>query len=90
MNLDPPKSPEFWKVSSVVAIFKNIWETSVTKNYCPVSLLFVVNKFYKKLKNNVLVDHLEKFGFFLISSMVLILLTQKHACLREASEIKQS
>ena len=90
MNLDPPKSPEFWKVSSVVAIFKNIWETSVTKNYRPVSVPFVVSKFYEKLKNNILADHLEKFGFFLISSMALILLTRKHAYLQEASEIKQS
>ena len=48
----------------MAAIFKTIWETSVTKNYCPVSLLFVVNKFFEKRKNNMLVDHLEKFGFF--------------------------
>ena len=33
------------------------------------SLLFVVNKFSKKLVNNKLVGHLEKFGFFLISSI---------------------
>ena len=72
----------------MVAMFKNIWETSVTKNYRPVSLLFVVNKFFEKLKNKMLLDHLEKFGVFLISSMVQILLTQKHACLWEASEIK--
>ena len=88
--LNESGSPEIWKVSSVVAIFKNIWEASVTKNYRPVSLLFMVNKFFEKLKNNMFVDHLEKFGVFLISSMVQILLTQKHACLCEASEIKQS
>ena len=71
----------------MVAIFKNIWEASVSKNYRPVSLLFMVNKFFEKLKNKMLVGHLEKFGFFLISSMVLILLKQKRACLWEASEI---
>ena len=74
----------------MVTIVKNIWETSVTKNYCPASLLFVVNKFFEKLKNKIPVDHLEKFDFFVISSMVLILLTQIYACLRETSEIKQS
>ena len=74
----------------MVAIFKNIWEASVTKNYRPISLLFVVNKVFEKLKNNMLVDHREKFGFFLFFSMVLILLTQKHACLWEGSEKKQS
>ena len=53
----------------MVVVFKNIWNTSATKNYYPVSLLFVVNKFFEKLVNNKVVDHLEKFGFFLISSM---------------------
>ena len=36
----------------------------LSKNYYPVSLLFVVNKFFEKLVNNKVVDHLEKFGFF--------------------------
>ena len=53
----------------MVVVFKNIWNTSATKIYYPVSLLFVVNKFFEKLVNNKVVDHLEKFGFFLISSM---------------------
>ena len=57
-------SPNFWKVLSVVAIIKNIWETTATKNYHHDGLLFVVNEFFKKLVNNMLVDHLEKFGFF--------------------------
>ena len=60
----------------MVAIFKNIWNTSATKNYYPVSLLFVVNKFFEKLVNYKVVDHLEKFGFFLISSMTSDLLIQ--------------
>ena len=74
----------------MVTIVKNIWETSVTKNDRPANLLFVVNKFFGKLKNKIPVDHLEKFDFFVISSMVLILLTQIYTYLREASEIKQS
>ena len=60
----------------MVAIFKNIWKTSATKIYHPVGLLFVVNKFFEKLVNNKLVDHLDKFGFFLISSMISGLLIQ--------------
>ena len=36
--------PDCWKVSSVVAVFKNVGERSMAKNYCPVSLLSVVSK----------------------------------------------
>ena len=45
----------------------------MAKNYGPVSLLFVVSKFFEKLVNNRLIDHLEKknVAFFLISSMAL-------------------
>ena len=28
---------DFWKVSSVVSLFKNIWKRSITKNYRLVS-----------------------------------------------------
>ena len=49
-----------WKVSSVVAVFKNAWEKSTakdchlmknipTKNCHPVSLLSVVSKVFKNL-----------------------------------------
>ena len=48
----------------------------VLRKYRPVSLLSVVNKIFEKLIKNRLVDHLEKCGFFLISSMVLGLLNQ--------------
>ena len=41
-----------------------------------VSLLSVVSKFFEKLASNRIVDHLEKYGFFLISSMVLGFLDQ--------------
>ena len=39
-------------------------ERSRAKNYCPVSLLSVVSKVFKKLVNNRIVDHLEKCGLF--------------------------
>ena len=35
--------PDCWKVSLVVAVFKNVRESYITKNYCPV-LLSVVSK----------------------------------------------
>ena len=38
----------------------------------------MVSKVFEKLVNNRVVDHLEKNGFFLISSMVLGLLDQLH------------
>ena len=68
--------PDCWKVSSVVPVFKIVWERSTAKNYCSVSLLSVVSKVFEKLVNNRIVDHLEKCGLFLISSMVLGLFDQ--------------
>ena len=68
--------PDCWKVLSVVPVFKNVGERSTAKNYRPVSLLSVVSKVFEKLVNNRIVDHLEKCGLFLISSMVLGLLDQ--------------
>ena len=56
--------PDCWKVSSVVPVFKNFWERSTAKNYCPVSLLSVVSKVFEKHVNNRIVDHLEKCGLF--------------------------
>ena len=55
----------------MVPVFKNVGERSTAKNYCPVSLLSVVSKVFKKLVNNRTVVHLEKCGLFPISSMVL-------------------
>ena len=66
--------PEFWKVSSVVPVFKNVGERSTAKNHRPVSLLSVVSKVFEKLVNNRIVDYLEKCGLF--SNMVLCLLDQ--------------
>ena len=68
--------PDCWKVSSVVPVFKNVGERSTAKNYRPVSLLSVVSKVFEKLVNNRIVDHLEIYGLFLISTMVLGLLDQ--------------
>ena len=67
MCLKQPCFPDCWKVSSVVPVFKNVWEKSTAKSYCPVSLLSVVSKVFEKLVNNGIVDHLEKSGFFLFS-----------------------
>ena len=55
----------------MVPVFKNVGERSTAKNYHPVSLLSVVSKVFEKLVNNRIVDHLEKCGLFLLSSMVL-------------------
>ena len=56
--------PDFWKVSLVVPVFKNVGERSTAKSYRPVSLLSVVSKVFEKLVNNRIVDHLEKCGLF--------------------------
>ena len=53
---------DFWKVSLVVPVFKNVWERLTAKNYHPVSLLSVVSKVFEKLVNNGIVDHLKKSG----------------------------
>ena len=50
--------PDYWKVSSVVPVSKNVGERSTAQNYHPVSLLSVVSKVFEKLIN--IVDHLEK------------------------------
>ena len=68
--------PDCWKVSSEVPVFKNVGERSTAKNFRPISLLSVVSKVFEKLVNNRIVDHLEKCGLFLISSMLLGLLNQ--------------
>ena len=60
----------------VVLVFKNADERSTAKNHLPVSLLSVVSKVFEQLVNNRIVDHVEKYGLFLISSMVLGLLAQ--------------
>ena len=56
--------PDFWKVSLLVPVFKNVGERSTATKYCPISLLPVVGKVCEKLVNNKLVDNLEKCGLF--------------------------
>ena len=41
--------PDCWKVSLVVPLFRNVGERPTAKNYCPVSLLYVVGKVFEKL-----------------------------------------
>ena len=48
----------------MVPVFKNVRERFTAKNYCPVSLLFVVSKVFEKLVNNNIVNHLEKYDLF--------------------------
>ena len=39
----------------VVPLFRNVGESSIAKNCCPVSLLSVVSKVFEKLVNNRIV-----------------------------------
>ena len=52
--------PNFWKISLVVFVFKNVGERSTAKTYHPVNFLYVVEKVSEKLVNNGIVDHLVK------------------------------
>ena len=54
--------PDFWKISWVVPVFKNVGVSCMTENYHPASLLSVVSKVFEKLVNNRLVHSLEKCG----------------------------
>ena len=65
-NMCPKEScfPDYWKVSLVVPVFKNVGERSTAKNYHSVGLLSVVSKVFEKLVNNRIVDHLENCGLF--------------------------
>ena len=44
--------PDCWKVSFVVPVFKNVGGRSTAKDYCLVSLLFVLSKVFEKLVYN--------------------------------------
>ena len=74
--LKKPCFPDYWKVLSVVIVFKNFWERSKAKNYRLVSLLSVVLKVFEKLVNNRIVDDLEKCDLFSDFSMILGLFDQ--------------
>ena len=75
--------PDCLKVWLLVHALKNAGVRSTAKNYSPVSLLSVesskvCSKVFEELLNDRIVDHLEKYDLFLISSMVLCLLDQLH------------
>ena len=55
----------FWKVLSVVPVFKNVEERPTPEKYRPASLLSIVNKIFEKtVKKDELFDHFEKCGVF--------------------------
>ena len=65
--------PNCWKyhcwsklVSLVIHVFKNVGERSITKIYCPVSILSVVSKAFEKLVNKLLVDLPESGDLFFV------------------------
>ena len=68
--------PDCSVVSSVVPVFKNVWERSTTKNYHLVSLHSVNSEIFEKPLNVRFADHHESAIFFLISSMVSGLLVE--------------
>lgn len=46
-------------------VFCNVWEQSVAKYVCPVSVP-VAGKIFKKLEDNRLIDHFKKFNLFFL------------------------
>ena len=68
-NFPSPHYSCFWKILS------SLWR-GFRLYYHPVGLLSVVCEVFEKLVINKIVDHLEKCGLFLISSMVLGVLNQ--------------
>ena len=60
----------------MVPVFKSVGERPTAKNYHLVSLLSVVSEVFENLVNNRIVDHLDKCGLFLISSIIFGLLDQ--------------
>ena len=48
----------------VLPVFKNVDERSTAKNYCPFSLVSMVNKVFETFVSKAIVDHPEKCGLF--------------------------
>ena len=55
---------DYWKGSSVVPVFKDVGESSTSKNSHRVSLLSVDSKIFEKRVNSRYIHHLEKHGHF--------------------------
>ena len=70
MGLKWSCSLDWWKVSSVVLVFKNSGKRPEAKNYCCVTPFYVVSKIFGEPVNNSLFDMF----IFWISSMLLSLL----------------
>ena len=65
------------KVSSMVPVFKNIWESSTAESYCLARVFYLDIKIFEKCESNRLKGHVEKSEIiFLISNMVSGLLIQ--------------
>ena len=64
MRLKESFLPDYWKVSCMVHIFKNVRERYTAKNWHPVCRLFLVSEVFEKLVNNSLVDHFQKCDLF--------------------------
>ena len=56
----------------MISIFIIVKERSTAQTYCPIGVLSVVCKVFEKLVNNWIVYYLEKYDFFLVSSMVQV------------------
>ena len=80
--LKEPWFPDCWKDSSVVPVFKNVWERPTSKNYHPVSLLPMFSKVLKKIVNSRIVGRLEKCGLFSdFQYDLLINCRSSHSCI---------
>ena len=67
---------DYWKVSSVVPVFKNVGKRSLAKNYRPVILLSVVSKVFEKPVNNGklgLLDQLQIFSLWYLIELLGLL-----------------
>ena len=70
MSLKESCFPGYWKVSSVVLVFRNVGERSTAKNYHHVSLLSVASKEFRMLDFSTNLSLME----FLVRYLALFLL----------------
>ena len=67
MHLKESCFSDWWNVSLVVLVFKNVGERSTIKNYRTVVFFLRLVKSLKNFVNNRIVNHLEKWAFFWLS-----------------------